>query len=82
MGAAVTDRFGSFPSCHRCRERALRSPRFRRQFSCAARARVSLVDVQRIFAGIGVHDVPTTGGECDAALRLPEGSTAAALGGA
>lgn len=80
MGVAVIGRFGSFPSCHRCRERALRSPRFRTQFNIAAHAGVALPDVQRVFASLGA-DVPTTPSECDAAIGLPEGSTVAALGG-
>ncbi len=67
--------------CHRCRSRCQRSPRFRRSLEVSTAAGVSRADVARVFAQLGVFDVPTIGEECDEALGLPAGATAAALGG-
>jgi hypothetical protein len=78
-GTAVKTALGTFASCHRCRERAQRSPRFRVQFACAVQAGVQLPKLQDIFASIGGFEVPTTPAEVDFALGLQEGSTEQAL---
>lgn len=68
-------------TCMPCIERAHASPRFRRQVEIAAASGQSLPTIERLFAQIGVFDVPVTGEECDEAIGLPPGSTDAALRG-
>ena len=67
--------------CPYCSDRASRDARFRKQLEYAVAAGVSLREIQRICASIGVFDVPTTPGESDEAVGLPHGSTEAALWG-
>lgn len=68
-------------ACHRCARRAKISPRFRRQVEIIAASRQSMPEVARVFASIGVFDIPTTLLEYDEALGLAPGSTAAAVAG-
>jgi hypothetical protein len=69
-------------ACHSCTWRAKRSPRFAEQLDSTVGAKVLLSEVQRIFASLGMSDVPTSAlDELDKAFGLPSGSCAAAFGG-
>ncbi len=81
-GLAMGLRVGRIvPVCVSCYRRAQSSPIFERQLTCAAMTGVTLPDVQRLFAKIGAHTVPTTAEGFDAALGRQPGSADAALGG-
>lgn len=68
-------------ACPACNIRTQREPRFRRQFEGAAASGLPLPEVSRVYLAMGMHEVPTSAEEFDAALRLPPGTSAAIFGG-
>lgn len=67
-------------ACAACCERAQTSPQFRMQFQLAVMAGVPLFEVQRVFASIGVRDVPVTPAGCMQAVGWTWGHIKSAPG--
>lgn len=65
-------------ACAACCQRAAADPQFRRALEVCAASGVPYGQIERIFAGIGVANVPITGEGIDDAIGLPVGSVAAA----
>lgn len=60
--------------CHECAPAAAADPRLRRQVEISAGAAVVHSELKRIFAQLGIDEIPTTPAEIDASFGWPPGT--------
>ena len=65
-------------ACAACCQRATADPKYRQALEICAASGVPYRQIERVFAGIGVFEVPATPEGIDDAIGLPAGSVAAA----